>query len=433
MATSHGTASGVSARGSARRRQLVAATLGGGVESVDWAVYAVLAPYFAVAIFPGSDPVTALLGAYAGFAVGFFARPVGGLLLGRIADTRGRRFGLVLTVALTAAGSLMIAVVPTYEQIGPAAAVIVLLARIVQGLAYGAEAPSAAAYVAETAPRERRFFYSAISYSGIVLGGMFTFALLAVLLAVFDAEGMTTVGWRVAFLVAAVLGLVTVWIRRYAGESEEFLEKVVARPDQARLRTLVRGNLRPMAVQFLITAGGTIGFYFGTIYLPVYAEGVGAASKESAAVIIEGALVGLLVLMLVSGRLADRFGAFRMLRFGFLLLAVGTPALMLALAAGTLPLLPVAVLYLALLAPIFAVAPVLGARLFAPPVRAAFGGVSFALALSLFGGPFPFLAQALAKAGWLEAVSWLVAGAAVISLGGSLLVRRATRVEIERG
>lgn len=147
--------------GGRRRRELLAATVGSVVESFDWNVYAVLAPFFAAQLFPGG-PTGALLVAYAGFAVGFVARPVGSALIGRLADTRGRRFGLTVSMTVIAAASLVIALVPARGQIGIWAAVLVVLARLVQGLAYGGETPTVAAYVTETAPRRRRFLYSAI-------------------------------------------------------------------------------------------------------------------------------------------------------------------------------------------------------------------------------------------------------------------------------
>lgn len=138
------------------RRELAAATVGSVVEAYDWTIYGILAPYFAEALFPGTSPTAKLIAAYLGFALGFLVRPLGSVLIGRLTDTRGRRYGLTLTVGLIAAGSLFLAVIPGYAAIGLAAPLLVVGARLVQGLSVGAENPSVAAYVTETAPAGRR-------------------------------------------------------------------------------------------------------------------------------------------------------------------------------------------------------------------------------------------------------------------------------------
>ncbi|MGW5118100.1 MFS transporter [Streptomyces noursei] len=408
------------------RRALLAATVGGVVESFDWTLYAVLAPFFAAQVFPGDDPVTQLLGAYLGFAVGFVVRPLGSYLMGRIADARGRRFGLTLSMAVISAASVLIALLPTAATIGAAAPVLLVGLRLVQGLSMGGENPSAAAYVTETAPRSVRFLYSALSYSGVIIGNILSFGVLTLLLTTLGKDGVTGGGWRIGFLVAAVLGLLALWIRRGAQESEEFAEQAAHRPTGAERRALLRTHSRQLAAVFLITLGATVGYYFGTTYLPQYAAQLGVVSAADSAAAMLLPLLALIAAMAVVGRLADRLGALRTLRTGLALLTVATVPLMTALAHRTLPMWLVTVVYLLLIAAPIGLANVLFAQLFPVAVRVVAMGVPFTLATGLFGGTFPLLAQALGKAGHLTLVPWWAAGAAAVSFLGTFLLRPPT-------
>ncbi|GAA0458306.1 MFS transporter [Streptomyces olivaceiscleroticus] len=406
------------------RKALLAATVGGVVESFDWAVYAVLAPYFAAAMFPGDDPVTKLLAAYLGFAVGFVVRPFGSYVVGRFADSRGRRFALTLSMTIISGASVLIALLPTAALIGTAAPVLLILLRLVQGLSMGGENPSAAAYVTETAPRHLRFLYSSISYSGVVIGNILSFGVLTLLLVALGEDGVRGGGWRIGFLVAAALGLIALWIRRGVRESAEFAETGADGPKGAERRALYRANLRNMAAVFLISVGATVGYYYGTTYLPQYAQQLGVASGTESAASMLGPLVLLVGAMVVVGRLADRLGALRTLRIGLSLLALATVPLMLALAPGAVPMWLVTVVYLVLIAAPIGLTNVLFAQLFPVAVRVVAMGVPYTIAIGLFGGTFPLLAQGLAKAGHLTLVPWWAAGAAAVSLAGTFLIRR---------
>ncbi|MFI9030489.1 MFS transporter [Streptomyces sp. NPDC053560] len=236
-------------------------------------------------------------------------------------------------------------------------------------------------------------------------------------------------GWRIGFLVAAALGLVALWIRRGVQESAEFTEAGADGPKGAERRALYRANLRNMAAVFLISVGATAGYYYGTAYLPQYAQQLGVVSGTESAASMLGPLVLLIAAMVVVGRLADRLGALRTLRAGLCLLAVATVPLMLALAHGALPMWLVTVVYLTLIAAPIGLTNVLFAQLFPVAVRVVAMGVPYTIAIGLFGGTFPLLAQGLAKAGHLTLVPWWAAGAAAVSLAGTFLIRPARTAE----
>ncbi|MFH9722251.1 MFS transporter [Streptomyces sp. NPDC017254] len=387
------------------RRELLAASAGSVVEAYDWTIYGVLAPYFAEDLFPGSSPTARLIAAYLGFALGFLVRPLGSVVIGRLTDTRGRRFGLTLTVGLIAAGSLLLAVVPGHAAIGIAAPLLVVAARLVQGLSVGAENPSAAAYVTETAPGRHRYFYSAVSYGGVVLGSALSFIVMSVLLGVFGETGVEDGAWRLAFVFGALLGLTALWIRRGAAESEVFTKDAEERGG-VDLWPVLRAHLRPLAVVFAITSGATTVFYFLTVDFPAYARDAGAATKEEASGALLLGMVALLAGMLGAGRAADRFGALGVLRVGFAGLALGSVPLLAGMVAGHVPVQVVTVVLLFLLSLPLAVSNVFAGQLFPPAVRAVAVGLPAALAISLFGGTFPALAELLRSAGHGAWVPW---------------------------
>ncbi|CAM04864.1 MHS family alpha-ketoglutarate permease-like MFS transporter [Saccharopolyspora erythraea NRRL 2338] len=404
------------------RRELLAGAVGAAVESFDWTIYAVMAPYFASQMFAGDDELTKLLAAYAGFAVSFVVRPLGSYLFGRLADSRGRRFALVASMGTICLGSLLISALPTAASIGIAAPVLLVLLRAVQGVAMGGEPPSVAAYITETAPKDRRFLYSGLSHGGVIVGNVLCFAVVGFLLLWMGERGVADGGWRLGFVFAALFGLLAFWVRRTAAESGAFERAATSGAAQP---VRVRAHVRNMVAVFLMTTGTTVGYYFGTTYLPAYAAQVGVAHAASNNLSMIPSLLVLLVAMAVSGLLADRFGGMRVFRAGVGMLVVITVPVMAGLAGGVLPLWAATVIYLVLgVGPTVALVNVLFTRMFPVGVRVVCMGLPYTLAVALFGGTFPMVAQALGAVGLLHAVPWVAASLAAVSLAGTAVLKR---------
>ncbi|MEV7973753.1 MFS transporter [Cellulomonas sp. NPDC089187] len=403
-----------------RRRVVVASTAGIFVESLDWTMYGLLAPYFAGQIFPGDDPVAQVLGAYAVFAAGFVARPIGSFVMGRITDTRGRRTGLLVSVTLIACGALVIAAAPTAAVAGPWAAVIVVAARVLQGIAMGGEVATAATYVVEVAPPQRRHRYGAFAYSGDALGTLAGTIVLATLLAVFGGDGVREGAWRIAFLVAGLCGLLALWIRRGVPESEIFERSRAAGSERAGV--LLKRHAGRMVLAFMLTIGSTMGVYFGSVYLPEFAGHTGRYTESQATSQHTVALICLLVAMIASGVLADRVGPLRMIRIGFTAAAVLVIPLMWGMVAGEVPYLVAAPLFTICVGLQLGVTPVAGARLFPVPVRAVGLGVPAGAAIAVFGGTFLLVAEWLIAQDALRLVPVYAALGLTISAVGSWLV-----------
>lgn len=411
-------------RGSRSHKELAASTVGSIVESYDWNMYAILAPFFATTVFGGGGGK--LLAAYAGFAVGFLARPIGSVVIGRFSDRYGRRIGLTLSMSLIAAASLGIALLPSASMVGVWAGVLAVVLRLVQGLAYGGETPTVAAYVTEAAPRGSRWRFSAVSYGGIVVGSLLSFGTISVMYAVFGREGITNGGWRWGFVAAALIGLLAIWVRSSAPETESF-ERMAAEHGSKRppISTVFREHRWSCRSLLAFTISTTVPFYFALVYLPVFADNIGAAQKASASSFMTIVLAAVLAAMLLLGALADRIGPLKVLRTGYVLQILLTIPLILALQWHALPFWLTALILGVMAAPMLMATNVYCGLLFPTALRAVGGGIVTAAAVALFGGTFPLLAEWLHENGGYAVLPFYVTAVAVIGLAGTFAAVRA--------
>lgn len=409
------------APGGTRRRELAAASVGNTVELFDWLIFASLAPYFAGALFPGDNPTAGLIYAYAVFAVGFVFRPVGAGIMGRIVDRRGRRFALIFSIAVTSLAALLIAVTPSSASIGIGAAILVVVARLAQGLTISGEQSAAGTYLLEMAPPRRRFLFGAVSMAAVSVGQLLALGCVAVLLLVYGEDGMREGGWRAGFVVCAVLGALALIIRRLAPESDVFVEQVEAqKPAQL---PILRRHARQMVAVFLMIVPTSMGLYFVTAYLPVFFANAGVVDRTSISGYLPLLTVYLIAAITLTGPFADRFGGLRVARIGNALLAVITVPVILAITSGHLPVVVGLLLYLTGLGIITAPVTVIGVSLFPPAVRGVGAGIPTAVSIAIFGGTFPLIAESLTQAGSANLVPWLVGLGALLGFVGTLLAR----------
>jgi MHS family alpha-ketoglutarate permease-like MFS transporter len=205
-----------------QRKSFAASIVGQLLEWYEWSAYAVFAPYIAAALFNPADTVSGLLATFGVFAIGFLFRPLGGIVFGRIADRRGRRFVLVTTMLLMASASVLIGLLPTFTTIGIAASLLLLLARIVQGFAHGGESATANSYIAEIAPARSRGLWGSAVFMTIFGGAFLAFVLGGVITGVLTEPEVQSWGWRIPFLLGAVLAVVALWLRVGMVESDVF-------------------------------------------------------------------------------------------------------------------------------------------------------------------------------------------------------------------
>jgi MHS family alpha-ketoglutarate permease-like MFS transporter len=385
-----------------RFRNIVGGSAGNLVEWFDWYVYAAFALYFAGAFFPKGDQTAQLLSTAAVFAVGFVMRPIGAWLMGIYADHKGRKAGLTLSVTLMCAGSLIIAVAPTYAQAGLLSPTLLVAARMLQGLSLGGEYGSSATYLSEMAGRERRGFWSSFQYVTIIGGQLLALALLVTLQALLSEAQLDSWGWRLAFGAGGALAVVAYVIRRRLDETLSF-QNVAARSDRPRSssRNLFRDHPREALLVMALTAGGTAAFYAYTIYLQKFLVNTSGFDRTTASRIMTVALAVMMLIQPLAGRLSDRVGRKPLMIFFGVAGLVFTYPIFTTLERTHDPLAAFAVVMgaLVIVTGYTSINAVVKAELFPSHIRALGVALPFAIANTIFGGTAEYVALWLKSAG----------------------------------
>jgi MHS family alpha-ketoglutarate permease-like MFS transporter len=398
-----------------RLKNILGGSAGNFVEWFDWFAYASFAIYFSRAFFPAGDQTAQLLNTAFIFAGGFVARPIGAVLLGIYADRAGRRAALTLSVALMCLGSLLIAAAPT--GLGFVSPLLLVVARLLQGLSVGGEYGASATYVSEMAGESRRGFWSGFLYVTLI-GGQLAAVLLQVLLQHLLSEAeLYAWGWRVPFLVGALLAIVVFWIRRGIHETTSYLQASVPSEERGKAMLLFSQFPRETAIVVALTAGGGIGFYTYTTYMQKLLVNTAGFEKAVASQIMTAVLATFVFFPPLAGWLADHVGRKQVLMASFAGSALLAVPVLSAIATATNP---VAVYGLCIL-PLFflsgynALSGIVKAELYPAHVRALGVAVPYALAMAIFGGNAETTALYFKHAGHEAGYYWIVA--AIMSVG----------------
>jgi MFS transporter, MHS family, alpha-ketoglutarate permease len=382
----------VGAHGFTDMRQRIKAifigSIGNLVEWYDFYAYTAFALYFASSFFPGNDPVVQQLNAAVLFAIGFIARPIGGWLFGHLADHYGRRRALMLSVLLMCFGSLMIAITPTYASIGMTAPILLGFARIVQGLSLGGEYGASATYLTEVADEKHRGFYASFHYVTLIGGQLCAIVVLLVLQQiVLTPEQMKSFGWRIPFLIGAVLAIIALAMRSNLHETEAFIESSRPGRRQSSLRSLMKYP-REVLLVLGLTMGGTMAFYTYTTYMQKFLKLSVGLTDNMTTVVSAGSLVFALCLQPIYGAISDKIGRKWLLIWFGAMGTVFTIPLLRALQSTKSALTAFLLIAAAwmIVAGYTSINAVVKAELFPTVVRATGVGLPFAVAASLFGG-----------------------------------------------
>jgi len=396
-------------------------SIGNLVEWYDWYTYAAFSIYFAATFFPKGNPTVQLLNTAAIFAVGFLMRPLGGWLFGRFADKVGRRTSLTVSVTLMAFGSLLIAVTPGYSTLGVAAPVILVLARLLQGLSVGGEYGTSATYLSEVASTGKRGFYSSFQYVTLIAGQLIALGLQIVLQFVLTEQQLMSWGWRIAFGIGALGALVGMYLRRSMDESDSYRAEA-AKGDQAGqprggLRLLMQYPRQCLLVVGL-TLGGTVTFYTFTTYLQRFMHLTSGIPNSTVTVINFAALVVFVALQPLAGALSDRIGRRPLLMFFGIGATVCTAPLLMLLANTRNAFAAFAIMLagLVIVTGYTSINAIVKAELFPTSIRALGVGLPYGLTVAIFGGSTEYVALALKNAGHEQVFFYYVAGCALISL-----------------
>jgi MFS transporter, MHS family, alpha-ketoglutarate permease len=413
-------------------RTLVAASVGNAIEWYDWTVYATFSIFFATQIFPKENAALALISTLATYALAFFFRPLGGWLLGRFADLRGRRTAMMLTIALMAGGSLAIGLLPTFTLVGWLAPILLLLARIAQGMSLGGEVSNASAYLGEIAPPERRGRYSSFFYISTGTAVLLASLLGALLTAMLSKDELASYGWRIPFLIGGVLGLVGLWLRRAMPETDQFEEnKRKAEALKHPLLTTLREHPKAVGQLMGFTLLSTLCYYTFFSALTPFAVTSRGADPGEVFVALSIATALFVLLQYPMGLLSDRFGRKPQLLVWSAATAVLVVPLSSLIGPGVGNLLVVFCVGLGLYTMMTSIAPAIMSELFPTELRGLGIGAWYNLTVAVFGGTAPLVIQSLSAAGLADVFFWYVAtGAAIAFL--AILTLRETRGEVLR-
>ncbi|MDQ0846128.1 MFS transporter [Streptomyces sp. V1I6] len=412
-------------------RQLLAASVGNAVEWYDWYAYTFLATYIADQVFPKSsgNSLVPLLSTFAVFAVGFFMRPVGGLIMGAVADRHGRRAALTVTILLMGGSSLLVGLTPTYAAAGILAPVVLVLARLLQGLSVGGEFAASTTFLVESAGPGRRGLFSSFQYVSTSIGQLAASGIAALLVSVLAEGQMNGWGWRVPFVIGALLSLVGFWIRRSAHETRSAEQQQGPRPG---LFDALRHHPRESLLICGITAGGTIAYYTWTSYLPTYAELNTDIDKGDALLAGTLSLAFFTLLQPVGGLLSDRFGRKPSLLFFGVGFAVLSVPLLRAVNGSFLSLLLVQCAGMVLLTGFTSISAAVNAEVFPARVRAAGIGFPYSLTVAVFGGTAPYVGTLFKDLDRPGLFPWYVAVLCLVSSAVYLRLPESAHKQLER-
>jgi MHS family alpha-ketoglutarate permease-like MFS transporter len=383
-----------------RLKAIFGGSVGNLVEWYDWYAYSAFAIYFSASFFPKLDATAQLLNSAGIFALGFLMRPLGGYIFGRIADSVGRKQSMTLSVLLMSAGSLLIAITPTYASIGIAAPILLLSARLLQGLSVGGEYGVSATYLSEMATKNRRGFYSSFQYVTLIGGQLLALAIQLLLQKVLLTEAeLLEWGWRIPFVFGAILSIVALYLRKNLEETAAF-ENQSGTSKKGTLTELLK---HPKAVIKVVglTLGGTLAFYTYTTYMQKFLVNTVHMSKEQSTLMSFITLLIFAGLQPLFGALSDKIGR-RPLLIGFGILGtIFTVPLLTALSQTTSQVHAFFLLIAALIivSGYTSINAVVKAELFPAKVRALGVGLAYALTVAIFGGTAEYIAL------WLKDVN----------------------------
>lgn len=379
-------------------KSLVASTTGQLFEWYEWTAYAVFATFIAGAMFNNDNPVSALLATFAVFAVGFLMRPLGGIVFGRIADVKGRKHVLIITMLMMAGASLLIGVLPSYDSIGIWASVLLLLSRMIQGFAHGGESATAYSYVAEIAPPHRRGMWGSLVFVAIMGGTVVAYGIGGGITALMSESSVAAWGWRIPFLLGAVFALFVLYLRRSMEESEVFdtAEAVEKEGEQAVatevVTTFSRGRLaRAITLVVLMVSGITVAHYTWSSYASTFAITQRDMDSGAAFWMIFGSQLIALCTLPLWGLLSDKIGRRPVIYIFAAGTIVTTPFLMGMIDDRPWTLFVASLIAMTFVAAAGSILSSFMSEAFPTKMRSAGIGFAYSLSVAVFGGSAPYL------------------------------------------
>lgn len=402
-----------------RIKSIFGGSLGNLIEWYDWYIYSAFSLYFADAFFPKGNLTLQLLNTAAIFAVGFLMRPIGGLIMGVYADKKGRKAALTFSVILMCFGSMLIAMAPTYEQVGVLSPIILVIARLIQGVSVGGEYGVSATYLSEMASSKHRGFYSSFQYVTLIMGQLLALSVLIVLQRfLLTSEELHSWGWRIPFFIGALGAYVGFYLRLRIRETESFSSES---PAQIKKNNPITGLMKhPKEVLTVIglTMGGTLAFYTYSTYMQKFIVNTIGLSRDTSTMLSASTLFVFMLVQPLFGLLSDYIGRRPLLIVFGVLGTLTTVPILTTLSAAQNPWMIFALITTALLivANYTSINAIVKAELFPVEIRALGVSLPYAIAVSIFGGTAEYIALWLKNIGHETWFFYYVTACIMISL-----------------
>ncbi|MGE8687734.1 MAG: MFS transporter [Achromobacter sp.] len=410
-----------------RLKSLRAVGVGNALEWFDWTLYATFSAFLARNLFDKTDARSAMLSTLAVFAAGFIARPLGGLIFGKLADRLGRQRIMLITMSLLALSSLGIALIPTYESIGLSASIALMIFRLLQGIAHGGETGVSYTYVAEIAPSRHRGLWSSSIYLGVMAGVIAATLVAAALTAVLEPAAMNDYGWRIGFAIGGVLGVYVLFMRRNIEESHVFAEQQAQTSPSRKLSR--REVFRIARNLVMLNCSANVTYYAWVTFAPAtaIAKGMDAAGAYRASLF---AMILCVLWLPVCGIISDKLGRKPIIVLWGILVVVLTHPIATMVTTEPRTLFWSQVVGLAAWSLIASIFPaVLSEQV---PTQARAQGVGFvsSVSVAIFGGTAPYLNAYLAGIGLEHVYTYYVMALGVVTIAAGLLIRETAGVDL---
>lgn len=383
-----------------RNRQVVAAVIGNALEWYDFIVYGFLASVIARQFFPSDDEYTSLLMALGTFGVGFFMRPVGGVLLGIYSDRKGRKAAMLVIIQLMTLAIALIVFAPNYAAIGLGAPLLIVVARMLQGFATGGEYASATAYLVESAPPHRKGLYGSWQLVGQCLAVFSGAAIVALVTHFLPPKAFELWGWRLPFVLGLLIGPLGLWIRKYMDEPQAFVESRKGRRGKGPgLLQVLAEHRRAILVSMGLCCGGTVAFYVVLVNMPTFAHSNLGLPLDQVLLVQMFAVALMTLVIPLAGALSDRVGRRPVLMaFTLAFFVMVYPLYIWVAAAPSIGrLLVMQSLLCAAIGGFFGPGPTALAEQFPIAVRSTGVSVAYNVTVMLFGGFAPLIVTWLSR------------------------------------
>ncbi|AXW88395.1 hypothetical protein AU509_01190 [Lonsdalea britannica] len=403
-------------------KKIIAGTIGNILEWYDFLIYGFFAAVIARQFFPANDEYSSLLISLATFGVGFFTRPIGGLVIGFYADKYGRKKALQLIIWLMFIAVAIFVVTPSYHQIGITAPILIVIARLIQGFATGGEYASSTSYLVEGSDDNKKTFYGSWQLFGQCLAVVLASIISMIIFKVFK-ESLDSWGWRIAFAIGLIICPVGLWIRNNLSESDEFIQQ---QSEETLPGDKKRLDVRKIILGFCLVVSGTVGFYVLLINMPSFASKQLGMPITSVLTIQIGIVSLMAIIIPLFGILADKIGRKRV----FLVATIGYFVMVLPLFTWVIhspQISHMLIMQLVLgicLAAQFATMPTMLTLLFPVENRVTSLSISYNLATMTFGGFSPFIVAWLSHSWGAPAPAYYMFAVSAISLGAAICFPR---------